>query len=160
METQKLRILAIEPDARCREHLRALLAGRVEADLVIAASPEAAAGAIHTNRPDVVLMSAVLPPRAEEQVIDALKHLDPDGDVPVITVPPLLEPPNQAEAPRRRFALLRRRQPSPRPSYDATAVLARVEEALREARAAKENPRVRPVPRRTLDRADPQAHFG
>jgi len=145
METQKLRILAIEPDARCREHLRALLAGRVEADLVIAASPEVAAGAIHTNRPDVVLMSAVLPPRAEEQVIDALKHLDPDGNVPVITVPPLLEPPTQAEAPRRRFALLRRRQPSPRPSYDATAVLARVEEALLEARSAKENPRVRPV---------------
>ena len=62
MDTHKFRILAIEPDTRCREHLRALLDGRVEADLVIVASADAAAGAIHTNRPDLVLTSAVLPP--------------------------------------------------------------------------------------------------
>jgi hypothetical protein len=145
MDTHRLRILAIEPDTRCREHLRALLDGRVEADLVIVASADAAAGAIHTNRPDLVLTSAVLPPRAEEQVIDALKHLDPDGNVPVITIPPLLEAPELTEAPRRRFALAFNRRPSRRPSYDAGAVLARIEEAMREAREAKANPRVRPV---------------
>ena len=144
MDTQRLRILAIEPDAACRGHLRALLADRIDADLVIASSAEAAAGAMHTNRPDVVLTSAVLPPRAEEQVIDALKHLDPDGTVPVITVPFLLDAP-EPDAPRRVFGLMSRRKSPPRLSYDAAALVARVEEALRQAHEAKAYPRIRPV---------------
>ncbi len=146
MDTQKLRILAIEPDAECRGHLRALLADRIDADLVVASSAEAAAGAMYANRPDVVLTSAVLPPRAEEQVIDALKHLDPEGVVPVITVPPLLDAAEPPDEPRRVFALRpRRRSTPPRPTYDAAALVARIEEALRQAREAKMNPRIRPV---------------
>ena len=144
MATERLRILAIEPDAACRGHLRALLTDRIDAELVIASSAEAAAGAMHTNRPDVVLTSAVLPRRAEEQVIDALKHLDPDGTVPVITVPFLLDAP-EPEAPRRVFGLMSRRRTSPRPTYDAAALVTRVEEALRQAHEAKAYPRIRPV---------------
>ena len=64
MDGQKLRILAIEPDEACRKQLRALLARRTKADVVFASSPEDAAGAIHDNRPDLILTSAVLPPRA------------------------------------------------------------------------------------------------
>jgi hypothetical protein len=93
-----------------------------------------------------VLTSAVLPPRAEEQVVDALKHLDPDGNVPVITVPPLLEPPEPRPVSRRGvLALITRRRTVWQPSYDIAAVMARIEEALREARDAKERPRIRPV---------------
>jgi hypothetical protein len=146
MDTQKLRILAIEPDAECRGRLRALIEDRIDADLVVASSAESAAGAMYANRPDVVLTSAVLPPRAEEQVIDALKHLDPEGTVPVITVPPLLEGSEPPDAPRRVFALRpRRRSTAQRPTYDAAALVARIEEALRQARDAKANPRIRPV---------------
>jgi hypothetical protein len=144
MDTQKLRILAIEPDAECREHLRALLAERIEADFVIVSSAEGAAGAMHANRPDAVLTSAVLPPRAEEQVIDALKHLDPDGTVPVMTIPPL-EAPEPFEAPRRVFTLMSRRQSARRPPYDTSALVTRIEGMLREVREEKKAPRIRPV---------------
>src|SRR5262245_25086626 len=98
MDRQKLRVLAIEPDESCRERLRRLLNQRGDVDVVVKSSAEEAAGIMHTERPDLVLTSTVLPPRAEEQVIDALKHLDPDGAVPVITVPPLLDRPESTGA--------------------------------------------------------------
>jgi hypothetical protein len=146
MDGQKLRILAIEPDPACREQLRALLAQRTKADVVFASSSEDAAGAIHDNRPDLILTSAMLPPRAEAQMIDALKHLDPDGTVPVITVPPLLDLPETPKVRRGIFRLIsRRRTPPPRPPYDVAALMIRIEEALREAGEAKEFPRIRPV---------------
>jgi hypothetical protein len=144
MNRQKLRILAIEPDEGCRERLRQLLNQRVEVDVVIKSSAEEAAGAMHTERPDLVLTSAVLPPRAEEQVIDALKHLDPDGTVPVITVPPLLDRPETREV-RGVFSMISRRRPAPRPSYDLAAVAARIDEALRQVREQKDNPRIQPA---------------
>ena len=137
-----LRILAIEPDAACREHLRALLVERTSASLEIVATADAASIAMHANRPDLILLSAVLPPRAEEQVIDTLKHLDPDGAVPVITVPPLLERHGRVDERRNVLSLISRRRSS-RPSYDATAVVARIDEALRQVLEAKEFPRIR-----------------
>ena len=77
----------------------------------------------HDNRPDLILTSAVLPPRAEEQMIDALKHLDPDGTVPVITVPPLLDLPETPEVRRGIFGLISRRRTSPpRPPYDVASL--------------------------------------
>jgi hypothetical protein len=145
MHRQNLRILALEPDADCRERLRALLAERIDADVVVVSNPESAAGEIHASRPDLVLISAVLPPRAEDQVIDALKHLDPDGTVPVITVPPMLEPVAEADGRGSMFGLISRRRAPRRPVYDADALVARINEALRQVRQAKEQPRVRPV---------------
>ena len=141
MSREKLRILAIEPDETCRERLRRFLIQRAEVDVVVRASAEEAAGAMHTQRPDLVLTSAVLPPRAEEQVIDALKHLDPDGIVPVITMPPLLDGP---ESNRRGgvFSLISRRRPVA-PAYDLAALTARIDEALRQVREEKEYPRIR-----------------
>jgi hypothetical protein len=146
MNGQKLRILAIEPDEACREHLRHLLRQRIEVDVLMTSSAEEAAGAMHTQRPDLVLTSAVLPPRAEEQVIDALKHLDPDGTVPLITVPPLLDPPDTPEVRGGMFTRISRRRPAPRrPSYDLAALAARIDEALRQVRDARESPRIRPA---------------
>ena len=46
MSAKKLRILAIEPEADCREHLRSLLAERITADVVLTATAEAAASAM------------------------------------------------------------------------------------------------------------------
>ena len=109
MPHQPLRILAVEPDPACREHLRNLLAGQDGASVELVATADAAAAAMHANRTDLILVSAVLPPRAEEQVIDALKHLDPDGNVPVITVPPFLEAHGKSET-RSLFTLIGRRK--------------------------------------------------
>ncbi len=146
MNGQKLRILALEPDEACRAQLRHLLSQRIEVDVVMTSTAEEAAGAMHTQRPDLVLTSAVLPPRAEEQVIDALKHLDPDGAVPVITVPPLMDPPDQPEVRGSVFTRISRRRPAPRrPSYDLAALAARIDEALRQVREGKECSRIRPA---------------
>jgi len=114
-------------------------------DVVLTSTAEEAAGAIYEKRPDLILTSSVLPPRAEEQVIDALKHLDPDGSVPLITVPPLLAPPEQADTSRSVFAFMSRRRPPSRTSYDLAALATRIDEALRQVREAKEDPPVRTV---------------
>ena len=143
MQQQPLRVLAVEPDPACREHLRNLLAQQTGVSVELVATADAAAAAMHANPPDLVLASAVLPPRVEEQVIDALKHLDPDGDVPVITVPPLLEEPGKSDV-RSLFMLIGRRKAA-RPSYDAGAVVARIDEALRQVRDAKNSPRAEAV---------------
>jgi hypothetical protein len=143
MAQHPLRVLAVEPDPVCREHLRNLLARQSGVNVELVATADAVAAAMHANPPDLILTSTVLPPRAEEQVIDALKHLDPDGKVPVITVPPFLEAPGKSDG-RSLFTLIGRRK-STRPSYDAAAVVARIDEALREVREAKDSPRAEAV---------------
>jgi PleD family two-component response regulator len=145
MNGQRLRIVALEPDQACREHLGQFLSQRMDVDVVMTSTAEEAAGAMHERQPDLVLTSAVLPPRAEEQVMDALKHLDPDGSVPVITVPPLLNRSDKTEGARGIFTMLSRRRPAPRPSYDLAALAARIDEALRQARDENLHPRIRPV---------------
>jgi CheY-like chemotaxis protein len=143
MQQHPLRVLAVEPDPACREHLRNLLARQAGVNVELVATADAATAAMHANPPDLILTSAVLPPRAEEQMIDALKHLDPDGNVPVITVPPLLEAHGKSDV-RSLFSSIGRRKTAG-PSYDAAAVVARIDEALRQVREAKHSPRVRAV---------------
>jgi DNA-binding response OmpR family regulator len=145
MNGQKLRILALEPDPACREPLAQFLSHRMDVDVVMTSTAEEAAGAMHERRPDLVLTSAVLPPRTEERVMDALKHLDPDGSVPMITVPPLLNRSDETEGARGMFAMLSRRRPAPRPSYDLAALSARIDEALQQARDESLHPRIRPA---------------
>ena len=144
MDGPKLRILALEPDEACREHLRHFLTQRTEVEVVMTSTPEEAAGRMHEQRPGLVLTSAVLPPRAEEQVMDALKHLDPDGSVPVITVPPLTAP-EKPDVARGVFTRISRRRPSSRPAYDLAALSARIDEALLQAREESMYPRFRPA---------------
>src|SRR5262245_64243572 len=88
MTTPKLRILVIEPETTCAEQLRAMLADRVFAEVVIAPNADDACAVLRTETPDLVLLSAVCPPRAEEQVVSLLKWLDPYDRVPVLYIPP------------------------------------------------------------------------
>jgi len=147
MTTPKLRILVIEPETTCAEQLRAMLADRVFAEVVIAPNADDACAVLRTETPDLVLLSAVCPPRAEEQVVSLLKWLDPYDRVPVLSIPPATrgfddEP---VDAGRRSlFARLRRKRPAPRPFYyDPGMLVARIGDALREARKSKNLPRPR-----------------
>jgi hypothetical protein len=63
--------------------------------------------------------------------------------VPVITVPPLVEAHGKVHV-RSLFSLIGRRKTAG-PSYDAAAVVARIDEALRQVREAKHSPRVQAV---------------
>jgi DNA-binding response OmpR family regulator len=85
MSTPTLRILVIEPETSCAEQLQAMLADRVFAVVVLAANADDACAVLRRECPDLVLLSAVCPPRDEEQVVTLLKWLDPYGRVPVLT---------------------------------------------------------------------------
>jgi len=64
----------------------------------------------------------------------------------VITVPPMLDPSDRPDVPRGVFARISRRRPAPRrPSYDLASLAARIDEALRQVREAREYPRIRPA---------------
>jgi DNA-binding response OmpR family regulator len=88
MTTPKLRILVIEPETSCAEQLRTILADRAFAEVLIASNGDAACAVLRQETPDLVLLSAVYPPRDEEQVVSLLKWLDPFDRVPVLSIPP------------------------------------------------------------------------
>ena len=143
MSTERLRILAIEPDASCREHLRSLLAERVQADVVVAANEDKAAAEMRAQRPDLILVSAILPRRAEEQIVAQLKELDPDGIVPVLTIPPVTARYDEAAPSGSLLKRLGRKRRVKSVPYDPHAVTARIGETLAELRLTKDLPRLR-----------------
>jgi len=136
MPKPRFRILAVEPDAACGEILRQLIEGRANADVVIVTSPEAAIGALSSQLPDVVLLSALLPPIGEGQVMWQLRRTDPEHKIPVLMIPPavdLVEP----KATERRFGLFNRRSsPGRLGTYDPAALGTRIVEALQQSRVA------------------------
>jgi PilZ domain len=144
MSTPTLRILVIEPETSCAEQLRAMLADRVFAQVVIAPNADDACAVLRRECPDLILLSAVFPPRDEEQVVTLLKWLDPYGRVPVLTIPPAtkgFEEENGSAAPRGLLARLTRRPIAPQVYYyDPGMLVCRIGEALREARKAKNVP--------------------
>lgn len=136
MRTPRFRILAVEPDPACGEILKQLIEGRANAEVVVVTSPEAAVGALSSQLPDVLLLSALLPPSGEDQVMWQLRRTDPEHRVPVLMIPPavdLAEP----EAIARRFTLFKRRSSPPRRgTYDPVALGTRIVEALQQSRLA------------------------
>ena len=147
MTTPKLRILVIEPETSCAEQLRTMLADRVFAEVVVAPNADDACAVLRTETPDLVLLSAVCPPRAEEQVVSLLKWLDPYDRVPVLTIPPATRgfDDEARDAGRRSlFARLTRKRPAPQAFYyDPGMLVARIGETLRDARKKKNLPKPR-----------------
>jgi CheY-like chemotaxis protein len=157
MPKARMRILAIEPEAAWRDNLRRLLAERIFADVVLVSSPDAAAAAMRNERPDLLLVSAVMPPKAEAQIMKLLTQLDPYGTVPVLTIPPVVQPMAEQEAERRFFSFLSRRARPALPSYDPGAVAARIGETLTQLRSSRASGGVR---RRDLAAACAAAEAG
>ena len=146
MTTPKLRILVIEPETSCAEQLRTMLADRVFAEVLVAPNADDACDVLRTETPDLVLLSAVCPPRAEEQVVSLLKWLDPYDRVPVLTIPPATRgfEDESVDGSRGLFARLRRKRPAPRAFYyDPGMLVARIGDTLREARKRKNLPKPR-----------------
>jgi hypothetical protein len=155
MTSPKLRILVIEPETSCADQLRTMLADRVSAEVIVAPTADDGCDVLRTETPDMVLLSAVCPPRAEEQVVSLLKWLDPYDRVPVLTIPPATRgfEVETDDTPRRSLndflrtdireliARLRKKRPAPQAfSYDPGMLVARIDDTLREARERKELP--------------------
>jgi CheY-like chemotaxis protein len=82
-------VLAIEPDARQAAIVKRVLKERVQAELVVVDSRDAAIAAIGTTIPDVVLLSMLLSPRDEDDLIQHLRTLEGAAHLQTHTIPQL-----------------------------------------------------------------------
>ena len=82
-------ILALEPDPRQSALLRHLVNAEVHAELEVVDSRDAAIASLSARVPDVVLLTALMSPRDEEELIAHLRTLSGVEHVQTHTVPML-----------------------------------------------------------------------
>src|SRR6185312_13174010 len=81
-------VLAIEPDAEQARVLEKVLASRITGRLVTVASTEAALTALVDTIPDLVLVSPLLSPRTEDQLMTHLRALGVDAlHLQILSIP-------------------------------------------------------------------------
>jgi hypothetical protein len=82
-------VLAIEPDLRQSRVLERIVREHVHADLLLVDSPDAAVAALSTQIPDVILVSALLAPPDEEDLLEKVRSLDSARHLQTYTIPQL-----------------------------------------------------------------------
>ena len=82
-------VLAIEPDLRQAAIVKRIVREKVLADVAVVDSRDAAIEAMRTCMPDVLLLSALLSPRDEDELIAHLKTLENAGHLQTHTIPQL-----------------------------------------------------------------------
>jgi hypothetical protein len=90
-------ILALVPDARQAGALKDVVESEVKAEITVVDSRDAAMAALSARVPDVILLTALLSPRDEEELIGHLRTLDGIDHVqthtlPMLAVVPVEEP--------------------------------------------------------------------
>jgi hypothetical protein len=97
-------VLALEPDNRRTDFLRAVVCEQLRASLVVADTKDAAVAAISAHIPDVVLVSPNFPPREEIELKDYLRGLQRSVALEILKMP---APSHCAPKPSGRTGLLR-----------------------------------------------------
>ena len=82
-------VLAIEPDLRQAAIVKRIVREKVLADVAVVDSRDAAIEAMRTAMPDVLLLSALMSPRDEDELVAHLKTLDNAGHLQTHTIPQL-----------------------------------------------------------------------
>jgi len=82
-------VLAIEPDLRQAAIVKRIVREKVGADVAVVDSRDAAIEAMRTAVPDVLLVSALLSPRDEDDLIAHLRTLENAGHLQTHTIPQL-----------------------------------------------------------------------
>ena len=90
-------VLAVEPDIRQATTLKRIVREHVRADLVIADSRDGAIAALGARIPDVVLITALLSPRDEEELIAYLRTLPGAHHIQTHTIPQLASSPEDLD---------------------------------------------------------------
>ncbi|MGH9409199.1 MAG: hypothetical protein ACRD1V_07070 [Vicinamibacterales bacterium] len=80
-------VLAIEPDLRQAAIVKRVVREKVQADVVVVDSRDAALEAIRARVPDVLLLSALLSPRDEDELISHLRTLNNVDHLQTHTIP-------------------------------------------------------------------------
>lgn len=131
------RILAIEPDAGRGVRLRRLVREHLKTDFVLATSAEAAIAAMREHRPDLILTSTLLAASDDQHLVAHLRETPSLRHLPVLTIPPVIEPPaTETRSNGLISRLLRRPEPRTWLIYDAGAVITRIQEALEQSKIA------------------------
>ena len=82
-------VLAIEPDLRQAAIVKRIVREKVQANVTVVDSRDAALEAIRTSMPDVLLLSALLSPRDETELIAHLRTLEDAQHLQTQTIPQL-----------------------------------------------------------------------
>lgn len=82
-------VLAIEPDVRQAAIVKRIVREQVRADVAVVDSRDAALEAMRTIIPDVLLLSALMSPREEDELIAHLRTLDDADHLQTHTIPQL-----------------------------------------------------------------------
>ncbi len=80
-------VLAVEPDHRQASILKRIVREQVRADLVVVDSRDAAVAALNARVPDVILLTALLSPRDEEELVAYLRTLSGAQHIQTHTIP-------------------------------------------------------------------------
>jgi hypothetical protein len=93
-------IVAVEPDQKQAAELKSLLERQFGADLVLSATTSGALSKVGKRIPELVLTSALIPPKDEASLMQWLRTLGPAAaHVQTVTIPVLAA--QEPEAPRR-----------------------------------------------------------
>ena len=80
-------VLAVEPDHRQASILKRIVREQVRAELVVVDSRDAAVAALNARVPDVILLTALLSPRDEEELVAYLRTLSGAQHIQTHTIP-------------------------------------------------------------------------
>jgi hypothetical protein len=95
-------ILAVEPDASQAEELERMLAARIAGTLRVVGSTDEALAAMVAQIPDLILMSPLLAPQDEEQIVTRLASMGAGAShVQLLTIPRVVN--SQSPEKKRRF---------------------------------------------------------
>jgi CheY-like chemotaxis protein len=112
-------VLAIEPDLRQAAIVKRIVREKVLADVAVVDSRDAALEAMRTTIPDVLLLSALMSPRDEDELIAHLRTLENADHLQTHTIPQLASALNPVESrgPRGLLSAFRRKkEPQEAPS--------------------------------------------
>jgi CheY-like chemotaxis protein len=131
------RILAIDPDPDRGRLLRQLLLDNLDADVVFVTSTDRAIAAMSEQQPDLILTSMLLCTNEEQDLVAHLRAMPSARHLPVLTVPAVTDSSTRETRPAGLLAkLLRRREPEPWLTFNANAVMTRIEDALEQSKIA------------------------
>lgn len=108
-------VLAIEPDLRQAAIVKRIVREKVLADVAVVDSRDAALEAIRRTVPDVLLISALLSPRDEDDLVAHLRTLEGADHLETHTIPQLASAlgPNEERASRGLLSAFRRKKKAP-----------------------------------------------
>ena len=109
-------VLAIEPDLRQAAIIKRVVREKALADVIVVDSRDAAIEALRTSMPDVLLLTALLSPRDEDDLMAHLRTLDNAGHLQTHTIPQLASAlgPGEGKSSRGLLSAFRRKkEPEP-----------------------------------------------